>query len=149
MKERCDNSLCIDFLISIEILQSELRNRTPYFILQFFFRPVMSQEHKQHKQCDCKCDRSWVRFTLEEIQYFIFLFLRSDVKAKRGVEYCYPPCDVSINRRKVGCVVIYTRLFLPSCRIQRFYFFKYVKQNLYIFSGNLFILHFMCLFLYT
>ena len=35
--------------------------------------------------CDCKRDRLWVEFPLEEIKYLIFLFLRSGVEAKRSV----------------------------------------------------------------
>ena len=34
--------------------------------------------------CDCKCYRLWVRFSVEEMNYLIFLFLRSGIEAKRG-----------------------------------------------------------------
>ena len=37
--------------------------------------------------CNCKCDRLWVRFSTDEIKYLIFLFLRSGVEAKHGVEF--------------------------------------------------------------
>ena len=37
--------------------------------------------------CDCKRDGLWVRFSLEEMEYFKFLFLHSSVEAKRGVEF--------------------------------------------------------------
>ena len=37
--------------------------------------------------CDCKRDRLWVRLPLQEMRYLIYPFLRSSVKAKRGVEF--------------------------------------------------------------
>ena len=41
-------------------------------------------------KCDCKIDWLWVRFPFGEMKYLftlIFSFLRSGVKAKRGVEF--------------------------------------------------------------
>ena len=35
--------------------------------------------------CDCKYDRLWVRFSLEEMNYLIFSFLRSGMEAKRAL----------------------------------------------------------------
>ena len=48
-------------------------------------RPVVAQRHN-----DCKTDWLWVRSPLEEMKYLlkcIFPFLRSDIEAKRGVEF--------------------------------------------------------------
>ena len=44
----------------------------------------------------------WVRFPLEEIQYFIFLFLRSGGETKRDVEFRYTTRSVSRIQRKEG-----------------------------------------------
>ena len=67
-----------------------------------------------------KTDWSWFRSPLEEIKYlfnFIFLFLRSDVEAKRGVEFCHSARNSSRIRRKVGNGVSFTlgSFCLPCC----------------------------------
>ena len=44
-------------------------------------------------KCDCKHDWLWIRTPLNEMKYlfkFKFSFLRSDVEANRGVEFCLP-----------------------------------------------------------
>ena len=48
-------------------------------------------------QCDCKTEWLWVRSPLDEMKYllkFTFPFLRSGLKAKRGVEFCHSTCSV-------------------------------------------------------
>ena len=44
---------------------------------------------EEARVCDCKRDRSWVRFPLKKMKYLIFSFLHSVVEAMRGVE-CRP-----------------------------------------------------------
>ena len=46
----------------------------------------------------CKRYRSWVRFLLEEMTYFLFfVFFRSGVEAKRGVQFRNVSVDFSYD----------------------------------------------------
>ena len=63
------------------------------------------QSWRSRTKCDCKTDWLWVRSPLEEMKYLlklIFPFLRSGVKAKRGVEFCHSTRNASRIRQKVG-----------------------------------------------
>ena len=54
--------------------------------------------------CDCKRNRLWVRFPLDEMKHlfkFIFSFLRSGVEAKRGIEFRHSTRNAPRIRRKM------------------------------------------------
>ena len=59
--------------------------------------------------CDCKRDTLWLRLPLEEIKYLIFLFPRSGVQVKRGVEFRHSIRSAPIIR-EFGSRLYYTRL---------------------------------------
>ena len=50
--------------------------------------------------CDCKRDRLWVRFPLEEMKHLIFSFLPFGVEAKRRVKFRHSTRNGCCNRRK-------------------------------------------------
>ena len=55
------------------------------FVLKYLFG---SSNEASRGALTCTCERRLVRFSLEEIKYLIFSFLRSGLEAKRGVEFC-------------------------------------------------------------
>ena len=61
--------------------------------------------------CDCKIDWLWIRSPLEEMKY-LFTFLRSGVKAKRGVEFRHSTRNALRTRQKVGSGSVLKRGFL-------------------------------------
>ena len=64
----------------------------------------MAQEHKHVTVSPAAqaCDGLWVRFPLEEIEYFISSFARSGTEAKRGVELHHLTRIAFRIRRKMG-----------------------------------------------
>ena len=50
--------------------------------------------------CNCKGDRLWVRFSLEEIKYFMFIFPRSGVEGNGSVEFRQSTHNARIRRKK-------------------------------------------------
>ena len=66
---------------------------------------ILGQSWRRGAKCDCKTDRLWVRYPLEEVKYlfkFISPLLRSGVEAKRGVEFCPSTRKASRIRQKMG-----------------------------------------------
>ena len=73
-------------------------------LLFVVIRLVVAQSGSGTK-CDCKPDWLGIRSPLEEMKYwikFIFLFLRSGVEAKCGVEFCHSTRNAFRIRQKVG-----------------------------------------------
>ena len=66
---------------------------------------------------DYEIDWLWVRYPPEEMKYlftFLFSFLRSGVKAKRGVEFRHSIRNASKIPRKVGTEWRNTKFPLPT-----------------------------------
>ena len=62
------------------------------------------QSWRSGSECDCTTDWLWVQSPLEKMKYlfkFIFPFLRSGVKAKRGVEFRHSIRNAFRIRQKV------------------------------------------------
>ena len=64
--------------------------------------------------CDCKLDRFWVRFPLEETKYLILSFIRSGVEAKRAVKFRHSHAMPRKFGRTRGPECINTRLSLST-----------------------------------
>ena len=56
-------------------------------IKQVTFLIIIINRDAAAQACDCKRDREWDRFPLEEIKYFIFLFPRSSNENTLDVEF--------------------------------------------------------------
>ena len=53
-------------------------------------------------QGHCKRDELWILFSLEEMKYLIFSFLRSRVEASRGVKFRFSSHNESRISEKLG-----------------------------------------------
>ena len=77
-----------------------------------------SQSWRSGTKCDCKTDWLRVRSSLEEMKYLLkFIFLRSGVEVKRGVEFCLNNGQCLQNSAESGERSILTlgSLCLPCC----------------------------------
>ena len=63
------------------------------------------------KACDFKCDRLWNRFPVEEMEYFIFLFIRSGNETRSGVVFRRS----ALNASRIWCCLV--MLNIPFLRV--------------------------------
>ena len=63
--------------------------------------PIEASRGTRGQACDCKRDRLWIRFPLEEIKYLMFSFHCSGVEAKCDVDFRHSTRTASRIRQEM------------------------------------------------